>query len=90
MADMLDYEYDNKVPNRETPRFVPPINIEFVESEEVMLEVAMELPDVEGEEYTWMMGSSGNMKMGVMEGAEVQGVEKIKGKGENEGLKVCA
>ncbi|APA06048.1 hypothetical protein sscle_01g008180 [Sclerotinia sclerotiorum 1980 UF-70] len=85
--DMWDYEYDYQVPNRETPRFVPLINVEFVESEKVALAVAMELPDLRAEEYTWMMGGSGNMKMGVMEGEKVQGVGKMKGKGGNEDFK---
>ncbi|EDN96600.1 predicted protein [Sclerotinia sclerotiorum 1980 UF-70] len=82
--DMWDYEYDYQVPNRETPRFVPLINVEFVESEKVALAVAMELPDLRAEEYTWMMGGSGNMKMGVMEGEKVQGVGKMKGKADKE------
>ncbi|KAF7868392.1 hypothetical protein EAF04_004924 [Stromatinia cepivora] len=85
--EMWDYEYDYKVSKREIPRFVPPINIEFVEGEKVELQVAMELPDLGGEEYTWVMGSSGNMKMGMMDGEEVQDVEKMKGKGGNEGVK---
>ncbi|CAD6443276.1 d8177bca-350c-4a76-b0d7-95195772106f [Sclerotinia trifoliorum] len=82
--DMWDYEYDYQVPKRETPRFVPPINIESVESEKVALEVSMELPDIGAEEYTWMMGFSEDMKIGVMDEEEVQDVETMKGKDGNE------
>lgn len=52
---MWDYEYDYKVPKREIPRFVPPINIEFVESEEVELEKEIACVQLDG--YTWVVGS---------------------------------
>ncbi|KAI9647672.1 hypothetical protein NHQ30_004057 [Ciborinia camelliae] len=71
MNDMWDYEYDYKVPKREVPRFVPPIEIEFVESEKLDLDLAQ--PEARMEGYTWVMGNCEDMRM-----PEVEGLEDVK------------
>lgn len=62
---MWDYEYDFEVPKREIPRFVPPMKIEYIESEKIDLVIAQ--PGVERDEYTWVVGLCEDMRVSRVE-----------------------
>ncbi|KAF7885194.1 hypothetical protein EAF00_011012 [Botryotinia globosa] len=84
------YEYNYKIPNRELPRFVPPIKLKFVESE-IDIDLVQPLDiEMEGDSGTYtFVGICEDMDMDMdINMTEVKDMEERKGIGE--GIKVCA